>query len=163
VSVRIVAGPDVTFTADPDQLEHMLINVLRNAAEAVLEMTNRSTGSNGSRGGEAEAPIVLSWTKNADELVITIEDSGPGLMNPNNAFVPFYTTKPTGSGIGLVLSRQIAEAHGGSLELQNRATERGCIVKIMLPVNSAVRHRSHHPLPDLSLERLPQENEQEEE
>jgi len=163
VSVRVVAGPDVTFTADPDQLEHMLINVLRNAAEAVLEMTNRSTGSNGSRGGEAGAPIVLSWTKNADELVITIEDSGPGLMNPNNAFVPFYTTKPTGSGIGLVLSRQIAEAHGGSLELRNRATERGCIVKIMLPVNSAVRHRSHHPLPDLSLERLPQENEQEEE
>jgi nitrogen fixation/metabolism regulation signal transduction histidine kinase len=162
-SVRVVAGPDATFTADPDQLEQMLINVLRNAAEAVLEMTNRSTGSNGSRGGEAEAPIVLSWTRNADELVITIEDSGPGLMNPSNVFVPFYTTKPTGSGIGLVLSRQIAEAHGGSLELQNRATERGCIVKIMLPVNSAVRHRSHHPLPDLSLERLPQENEREEE
>jgi signal transduction histidine kinase len=83
-------------------------------------------------------------------------------MNPSNAFVLFYTTKPTGSGIGLVLSRQIAEAHGGSLELQNRATERGCIVKIMLPVNSAVRHRSHHPLPDHSLERLSQENEPEE-
>jgi nitrogen fixation/metabolism regulation signal transduction histidine kinase len=163
VSVRVVAGPDFTFAADPDQLEQMLINLLRNAAEAVLEMASRSTGSNGSESRETEAPIVLSWTRHADEVVITIEDSGPGLMNPSNAFVPFYTTKPTGTGIGLVLSRQIAEAHGGSLELQNRAAERGCIVRIMLPVNSAARHRLQHPVADLSLGGLPQENEREEE
>jgi len=65
--------------------------------------------------------------------VITIEDEGPGLMNPSNAFVPFYTTKPGGSGIGLVLSRQIAEAHGGSLELENRSDRQGCVVRILLP------------------------------
>ncbi|HMH07070.1 MAG TPA: ATP-binding protein, partial [Terriglobales bacterium] len=63
----------------------------------------------------------------------TIEDNGPGLLNPSNAFVPFYTTKPSGSGIGLVLSRQIAEAHGGTLELTNRADEQGCTVRVILP------------------------------
>jgi signal transduction histidine kinase len=66
-------------------------------------------------------------------VILTIEDSGPGLMNPSNAFVPFYTTKPGGSGIGLVLSRQISEAHGGSLELANRLGQRGCVVKVSLP------------------------------
>jgi len=138
VDVKVAAGPDVSFFADPDQLEQMLINLMRNAAEAVLETAEQGTSSNGSKTAENEASIVLSWTKDGDELVITIEDTGPGLMNPSNAFVPFYTTKPTGSGIGLVLARQIAEAHGGSLELQNRTHERGCLVKITLPLNSAV-------------------------
>ena len=138
VDVKVAAGPDISFFADPDQLEQMLINLLRNAAEAVLETAEKGTSSSGSKSGETETSIVLSWTKNGDELVITIEDTGPGLMNPSNAFVPFYTTKPTGSGIGLVLSRQIAEAHGGSLELQNRIDERGCLVRITLPLNSAL-------------------------
>ena len=134
VQVSVVAGADVTFLADRDQLEQMLINLLRNAAEAVLESDARKASSNGSQGEQSEAPIVLSWTAKGDELVITIQDNGPGLMNPSNVFVPFYTTKPTGSGIGLVLSRQIAEAHDGSLELANRADQRGCVVTISLPV-----------------------------
>jgi nitrogen fixation/metabolism regulation signal transduction histidine kinase len=138
VDVKVAAGPDISFFADPDQLEQMLINLLRNAAEAVRETAEKCIGSNGSKTKETDASIVLSWNTNGDELVITIEDTGPGLMNPSNAFVPFYTTKPTGSGIGLVLSRQIAEAHGGSLELQNRTDERGCLVRIILPLNSAV-------------------------
>ncbi|MBV9341617.1 MAG: ATP-binding protein [Acidobacteria bacterium] len=134
VPVKVTAGPDVSFLADPDQLEQMLINLLRNAAEAVLQSTDGGKNSDGSKGAEDEAQIVISWTSQADELVITIEDNGPGLMNPSNAFVPFYTTKPTGSGIGLVLSRQIAEAHAGSLELENRPDRQGCIVKIILPL-----------------------------
>jgi len=138
VDVKVAARPDISFFADPDQLEQMLINLLRNAAEAILETAEKDTSSSGSKSGETEASIVLSWTKNGHQLVITIEDTGPGLMNPGNAFVPFYTTKPTGSGIGLVLSRQIAEAHGGSLELQNRTDERGCLVRITLPLNSAI-------------------------
>jgi nitrogen fixation/metabolism regulation signal transduction histidine kinase len=120
----------------------MLINLLRNAAEAVLETDGRGASSNGSKGQDSEAPVVLSWTRQAEELVMRIEDTGPGLMNPSNAFVPFYTTKPTGSGIGLVLSRQIAEAHGGSLELENRTDRQGCVVKILLPV------RVHQQAPD---------------
>jgi len=78
----------------------------------------------------------VKWVRAAKQLVVAIEDEGPGLMNPGNTFVPFYTTKPGGSGIGLVLSRQIAEAHGGSLELANRPGERGCIVSVHLPTKS---------------------------
>ncbi|HTM35163.1 MAG TPA: ATP-binding protein [Terriglobales bacterium] len=132
VLVRVVPGPDISVLVDPDQLEQMLINLLRNAAEAVLE---NAAAANGSKAREVEPPIVFSWTTRLEELVLQIEDTGPGLMNPGNAFVPFYTTKPAGSGIGLVLSRQIAEAHGGSLELQNRPDRQGCVVKIVLPVN----------------------------
>src|SRR5215472_3728146 len=142
VSVKVVMGPDVTFVADPDQIEQMLINVLRNAAEAVLETREGDANSNGAKRAESETAIVLSWTKHGDELAIAIEDSGPGLMNPSNAFVPFYITKPSGSGIGLVLSRQIAEAHGGSLELENRTGKQGCIVRILLPLDSA--HKTTH-------------------
>jgi len=140
VPVNVIAGIDVTFSADPDQLEQMLINLLRNAAEAELEEASR-VNSNGSNSKEAYEPITLSWAIRSDELVIRIEDNGPGLMNPTNAFVPFYTTTPTGSGIGLVLSRQIAEAHGGSLELQNRPDSHGCVVIIALPVKMSVRNR----------------------
>ena len=129
-------GPDVTVMADPDQLEQMLINLLRNAAEAMLEPLASGENSNGSReplAGESEKQVVCGWKLNDKEVVLTIEDTGPGLMNPSNTFVPFYTTKPGGSGIGLVLSRQIAEGHGGSLELSNRDHERGCVVRVRLP------------------------------
>jgi nitrogen fixation/metabolism regulation signal transduction histidine kinase len=134
VPVKVVPGQDFALVADPDQLEQMLINLLRNSAEAVLE--RGGAASNGSKGAQSESPIVLSWAEHADELMITIEDTGPGLMNPSNVFVPFYTTKPQGSGIGLVLSRQIAEAHGGSLDLENRKNGQGCLVKISLPLRS---------------------------
>jgi two-component system, NtrC family, nitrogen regulation sensor histidine kinase NtrY len=119
----------------------MFINLLRNAAEAVLEMEHVGSNSNGSKDSRAEQNVELSWKVIGDDLAIAIEDNGAGLMNPSNAFVPFYTTKPTGSGIGLVLARQIAEAHGGSLELQNRTDRRGCLVRITLPLNSAVKNR----------------------
>src|SRR6266478_1591175 len=141
VDVSVIPGPDVTLTADPDQLEQMLINLLRNAAEAVLETPVSAENSNGSKDRSTPAPapqITFTWKLGEKDVVLTIEDSGPGLMNPSNTFVPFYTTKPGGSGIGLVLSRQIAEGHGGSLELSNRDPQRGCVVKVRLPrVNSA--------------------------
>lgn len=131
VPVNLLLGPEVTLQADPDQLEQMLINLLRNAAEAVspLEANGNPNGSKGT-----VPRIDLAWRVIDGKLVLTIEDNGPGLMNPGNVFVPFYTTKPAGSGIGLVLSRQIAEAHGGSLELSNRADEPGCRVTLVLPL-----------------------------
>ncbi|HEX6803528.1 MAG TPA: ATP-binding protein [Terriglobales bacterium] len=136
VPVKIIAGSDVLFFADPDQLEQMLINLLRNAAEAVLQFANENT--NGSK-DKYVPQVLLSWITRGEHVIFSIEDNGAGLMNPSNAFVPFYTTKPNGSGIGLVLSRQIAEAHGGSLELSNRADQRGCAVTINIPLRMSAQ------------------------
>lgn len=138
VPVAIIPGPDVNLMADPDQLEQMLINLLRNAADAVLESAEAGGNSHGSKGSLDEPKIELAWKLNGRDFVLTIDDNGPGLMNPSNVFVPFYTTKPAGSGIGLVLSRQIAEAHGGSLELSNRREQRGCKVTVTLPLKATV-------------------------
>lgn len=127
MEVSVVPGPEVLLRADPDQLEQMLINLVRNAAEAALEQRQAAAD-------EASRPeVTVTWQSPDKEVVLTIQDNGPGLLNPANVFVPFYTTKPAGSGIGLVLSRQIAEAHGGSVELTNREDQRGCRVKVILP------------------------------
>jgi signal transduction histidine kinase len=112
-------GPDIIIQADGDQLDQMLINLLHNAVDAALE-----TGGS----------VRVGWAKNHTHLDVIIEDEGPGLSNTANLFVPFFTTKPTGTGIGLVLSRQIAEAHGGSLSLENRTTGQGCQARIRLPL-----------------------------
>src|SRR5438309_12034206 len=136
VEVALIPGPDINLMADQDQLEQMLINLLRNAADAVLESAEAAGNSNGSKRSLDEPKIALTWKANGRDVVLTIDDNGPGLMNPSNVFVPFYTTKPSGSGIGLVLSRQIAEAHGGSLELSNRTDHRGCRVTITLPLKA---------------------------
>ena len=117
--VRLVATPPATLTADPDQLEQLLINVLRNAVDAALE-----TG-----GG-----VAAGWRAADHALDVWIEDEGPGLQNTANLFVPFFTTKAGGSGIGLVLSRQIAEAHGGSLDLTNRPDRPGTRATLRLPL-----------------------------
>lgn len=119
VEVTIEPGPDVVIHADGDQLDQLLINLLRNAVDASLE-----TG-----GG-----VTLGWSRNGTHLDVWIEDEGPGLSNTANLFVPFFTTKPAGTGIGLVLSRQIAEAHGGSLTLDNRNGGTGCQAHLRLPL-----------------------------
>src|SRR5207247_220167 len=103
--VALEPGPELTVQADGDQLEQLLINLVRNGADAALE-----TG-----GG-----VKVGWKKYPAQLEVWVEDEGPGLSNTANLFVPFFTTKPQGTGIGLVLCRQIAEAHGGTLTLENR-------------------------------------------
>jgi two-component system nitrogen regulation sensor histidine kinase NtrY len=113
------SGPAIEIQGDRDQLEQVLINLLRNAVDASLE-----TG-----GG-----VTLSWSRSGAHLEVLIQDEGPGLSNTANLFVPFFTTKPGGSGIGLVLSRQIAEAHGGSVDLRNRTPGPGCEARLVLPV-----------------------------
>jgi nitrogen fixation/metabolism regulation signal transduction histidine kinase len=136
LTITVIPGPEVTFVADPDQLEQMLINLVRNATEAVLEPAEPPSNLAPPQEKPAQPEVVVSWRADADEILLTVEDNGPGLLNPSNAFVPFYTTKPAGSGIGLVLSRQIVEAHGGSIELTNREDKRGCRVKIVLPLRT---------------------------
>jgi len=127
LQITVVSGPNVELMADRDQLEQMLINIMRNATEAAMEQIH----SNGKQPANPE--VIVGWQSTEKEVVLSIEDNGPGLLNPTNAFVPFYTTKPAGSGIGLVLSREIVEAHGGTIELSNREYQRGCKVKIVLP------------------------------
>jgi nitrogen fixation/metabolism regulation signal transduction histidine kinase len=123
--VHVVPGPSLEVHADGDQLDQLLINMVRNAVDAALE-----TG-----GG-----VRVGWTyddRDGDDLDVWIQDDGPGLSNTDNLFVPFFTTKPRGSGIGLVLSRQIAEAHGGTLTLANRTDAVGCEAHLRLPIRQA--------------------------
>jgi two-component system, NtrC family, nitrogen regulation sensor histidine kinase NtrY len=133
IKVAVQPGPSVVFQADPDQLEQMFINLVRNAADAVLETAASSGNSSAGAAPSKSGRVVVHWNADEQDVILTIDDEGPGLSNPANVFTPFYTTKPNGSGVGLVLSRQIAEAHGGRLEIGNRVNGRGCSVRVVLP------------------------------
>ncbi len=122
LQVQLLPGPELLIQADPDQLEQLLINLVRNAVDAALE---------------TEGTVRLSWCRSNGQVELRAEDDGPGLANTTNLFVPFFTTKPGGSGIGLVLSRQIAEAHGGSLALENRQGHPGCVATLRLPLGTS--------------------------
>jgi signal transduction histidine kinase len=119
--VQLEPGPETRIHADPDQLEQLLINLLHNAVDAALE----------TRGS-----VRVGWGHKNGYVEVWVRDEGPGIPNSANLFVPFYTTKPGGSGIGLVLSRQIAEAHGGSLTLENRRSCRGSEARLRLPLHN---------------------------
>lgn len=124
LSVRLVESPDVTLRADADQLEQVLINLLRNAADAAL-----------SEPAGREPTVEVQWHLKVDQFVLTVRDNGPGLSDTGNLFVPFFTTKPGGSGIGLALCRQIVEGHDGTLTLANRADGRGAEAVLRLPLS----------------------------
>src|SRR5713226_1187196 len=117
--IQVLAGPEIVALADSVQLEQLLINLIRNAVDASLE-TN---------GG-----VEVGWARQNGQVVVRVKDQGLGLANTANLFVPFFTTKASGSGVGLVLSRQIAEAHGGTLTLENRADANGCEARLTLPL-----------------------------
>jgi PAS domain S-box-containing protein len=117
--VTVLASPDVKVSADSDQIEQLLINIVRNAVDASLE-----TGGH----------VSVGWKPVGDWLELNVEDEGKGLSDTSNLFVPFFTTKPSGSGIGLALSRQIAEAHDGTIALENRANRAGCRATLRLPL-----------------------------
>lgn len=130
VAVQLKPGPDVTLQLDSDQIEQLIINLLRNAAEAALARFPDAP---------ANSEVTVTWKTAPPGVVICIEDNGIGLTNPSNLFVPFYTTKPGGSGIGLALARQICEAHGGVLQVANRLDRPGCAAEIRLPVGPSSR------------------------
>jgi signal transduction histidine kinase len=119
LAVQFEAGPSATLDADPDQLEQMFINLLANAVDASL--------ANGAQ------QVRASWKLAESSVVVTIEDRGLGIANTENLFVPFYTTKPSGSGVGLALAQQIARAHGGEIRLVNREDGPGARATVRLP------------------------------
>jgi nitrogen fixation/metabolism regulation signal transduction histidine kinase len=164
LDVRFLGAPDVDLLADPDQIEQLLINLVRNAVEAATICLDEDqaprhladhdrlvpTDPTMVIPSEAEGPAfsrsrcvpeVAVRALEEDGLVcIAIDDNGPGLANPDNLFVPLYTTKKSGTGVGLALARQIVEAHGGSIDLRNRQGQQGCRAEIRLPI--AERNRS---------------------
>jgi two-component system, NtrC family, nitrogen regulation sensor histidine kinase NtrY len=119
LNVKVIPGPQTAIRADAAQIEQALINLVHNAVDAALE---------------THGNVVIGWREKEDAVEIFVQDEGPGIMNPANLFVPFFTTKPDGSGIGLPLSRQIAEAHGGSLALMNRESGKGAEALLRLPL-----------------------------
>jgi nitrogen fixation/metabolism regulation signal transduction histidine kinase len=129
LTVSIVEVQPVNLTADADQMEQLLINLLKNAVEAAMNDREEA-------GLVSEPAVTIHSRVTGDMVSIFVEDNGPGLTNPGNLFVPFYTTKTNGSGVGLVLARQIAEAHGGSLELRNRVDAIGCQAEVRIPITS---------------------------
>jgi len=117
--VTVEPGARLVVEADGDLLDQLLINLVRNAVDASLE----------TKGG-----VKVRWSRNSSGLEVLVDDEGVGLSNSANLFVPFFTTKKNGSGIGLVLCRQIAEAHGGSIALENRKDRPGCRARLRLPL-----------------------------
>ena len=135
--VKVKQGNAVNIIVDGAQCEQALINLIRNAVDAVLSAPQHSVGPDA---------VTLSWKTSAKDLEVRIEDEGIGLLETDNLFVPFYTTKEKGSGIGLVLTRQIIEAHGGHLVIRNRSDRPGCEVTITIP-NCVVGNQKTAVLP----------------
>jgi nitrogen fixation/metabolism regulation signal transduction histidine kinase len=119
LGVEVAGGPEATLHADPEQMEALLTNLVRNAADATHDTGGR---------------VVVGWRIHDGWLALEVEDEGQGLGDTSNLFVPFFTTKPGGSGIGLTLCRQIADAHGGSVTLADRERGRGCVATVRLPL-----------------------------
>ncbi|WP_405631095.1 sensor histidine kinase [Pseudoalteromonas sp. Ld20] len=125
INWQLPKSPDISFFVDCQQLQQALVNLITNAIEA--------SNTNQSASNKEPISLTLQWKISEGKLLIQLLDSGVGIANIDNLFVPFYTTKTQGSGIGLVLSRQIAMNHDGDLHIENRDTQRGVQATIVLP------------------------------
>lgn len=133
--VEIAEGPEAIVSCDGAQIEQVLINLIKNAVDANLESHESEDESlDSTEGVPPPGKVTLSWNTTDTHITFRIADEGPGIGKATSLFVPFFTTKQTGSGIGLVLCRQIAENHGGSIELENREDRTGCVAVLRLPL-----------------------------
>jgi two-component system nitrogen regulation sensor histidine kinase NtrY len=125
--ITIEGGPAVSLSVDADQIEQVMINLMKNSIEAIGD----------------DGMVIVDWSASDDSVSISVGDDGPGLAHTDNLWVPFFTTKPGGTGLGLVLCREIVENHGGEIKLANRSNGRGCIARVMLPMSplQPARHR----------------------
>ena len=133
-AVKVLPGPPLWIRVDPAQIEQLLINLLRNAAEAAESIAT----------SQSRSSVEVAWTATATELAVRVEDNGPGITDTANLFVPFYTTKPEGSGIGLALAKQIAAGHGGTLTLTNKTLSSGCLAELRLPLTGCDAGPNNH-------------------
>lgn len=117
----VLKGEALQFTADVAQFQQLMINLVKNAVEA-------------QESSEPSGQITMSWQQEGRFACISVADEGQGVQNPENLFVPLYSTKKQGQGIGLVLCKEIVEAHGGSISLANRRDRQGCVVLVKLPL-----------------------------
>jgi two-component system, NtrC family, nitrogen regulation sensor histidine kinase NtrY len=131
LEIVLAGAPPVDVFVDVDQMEQLLINLVRNGVEAACSAREDAVAAGLTHDDPA---VTMRGELQGEFLSVVIEDNGPGLTNPANLFVPFYTTKKSGSGVGLVLARQIAEAHGGTLELRNRGDAHGCEAELRIPL-----------------------------
>lgn len=134
LAVTVLPGPDLTLGCDAAQLEQLVINLVKNAVEATLEQRAAGGDAATATATATAAGVRVHWRRVSGDVELVVEDDGPGIAQATNLFVPFFTTKPDGSGIGLVLCRQIAENHGGTLALANREDASGCIATLRLPI-----------------------------
>lgn len=125
LAVQVAPSAPVSLNCDQAQIEQLVINLVQNAVDASLARAESAPSRDG---------VTIAWEVGRREFTLTVTDDGDGVANPANLFVPFFTTKPRGNGIGLVLCRQIAGNHGGSLTLQNRADATGAVATLRLPV-----------------------------
>ena len=121
-TIEIETADDVIIDIDPLQMEQVMINLLKNAVEAMAHTNPRGR-------------IYIAWTVKEAMFQLTLCDEGCGISNLDNMFVPFYSTKKHGTGIGLVLCRQIIEAHDGRITITNQTNAPGCCVRIELPLS----------------------------
>jgi len=124
LAVTVNGGPAIRVNMDPDQMQQAFINLVKNAADAVLIVPHAQP---------LQGSVVISWGASGTDLEVLIRDRGVGLQATENLFVPFYTTKQTGAGIGLIFCRQIVENHGGQLAIRNRTDADGCEVILRIP------------------------------
>lgn len=117
IDIKLEVAEGLQIEADPDLIDQVLINLLKNAMDAVKDQTTKR--------------IHLITKNDENRVSIEVIDNGNGIPDEilENIFVPFYTTKPGGSGIGLSISRQIMKLHNGSLYV-NSTSKAGTAFKL---------------------------------